>query len=80
VAFLNIYYNLKGCTRLPAANDKAYQLLAHGRWCSPGTPASSTNKTDRHDIAETLLKVALKHQKSKSNYIIIVTGTCSIFE
>jgi hypothetical protein len=39
-------------------------LLAHGRWFSPGTPASSTIKTDRHDIAEILLKVALKHQKS----------------
>jgi hypothetical protein len=26
---------------------------------SPGPPVSSTNKTDRHDIAEILLKVAL---------------------
>jgi hypothetical protein len=25
----------------------------------PGTPISSTNKTDRHDITEILLKVAL---------------------
>jgi hypothetical protein len=39
--------------------DKVYQLLAQGRWFSPGTPASSTTKTDRHDIAEILLKVAL---------------------
>jgi hypothetical protein len=39
------------------------QLLAHGRWFSPGTPASSTTKTGRHDIAEILLKVALKHKK-----------------
>ena len=54
----------KGCTRLAAASDKAYQLLAHGRWFSPGTPASSTTKTGRHDIAEILLKVALKHKKS----------------
>jgi hypothetical protein len=53
-----------GCTRLADASDKVYQLLAHGRWFSPGTPASSTNKTGRHDIAEILLKVALKHQKS----------------
>jgi len=30
-----------------------------GRWVSPGTPVSSTNKTDRHDITEILLKVAL---------------------
>jgi hypothetical protein len=58
----------KGCTRLATANDKVYQLLAHGRWFSPGTPASSTTKTGRHDIAEILLKVALKHQKSKSNH------------
>jgi hypothetical protein len=49
----------KRCTRLAAASDKVYQLLAIGRWFSPGTPASSTTKTDRHDIAEILLKVAL---------------------
>ena len=36
-----------------------YQLLAHGRWFSLGTPASSTTKTGRHDIAEILLNVAL---------------------
>jgi hypothetical protein len=30
-----------------------------GQWFSPGTPVSSTNKTDLHDIAEILLKVAL---------------------
>ena len=54
----------KGCTRLAAASDKVYQLLAHGRWFSLCTPASSTTKTGRHDIAEILLKVALKPQKS----------------
>jgi hypothetical protein len=54
----------KGCTRLATASDKVYQLLGHGRWFSPDTPASSTTKTGRHDIAEILLKVALKHQKS----------------
>jgi hypothetical protein len=39
-------------------------LLAYGQWFSLGTPASSTPKTGRHDIAEILLKVALntKHQ------------------
>ena len=46
-----------GCTRLTAASDKAYQLRAHNRWFSPGTPASSTSKTGRH--IEILLKVAL---------------------
>jgi hypothetical protein len=42
---------------------KVYQLLARGRWFSSGTPASSTTKTGCLDIAEMLLKVALKHQK-----------------
>ena len=59
----------KGCTQLTAASDKAYQLLAHGRWFSPGTPASSITKTGRHDIAEILLKVAL----NTKNQIIIGT-------
>jgi hypothetical protein len=37
----------KGCTRLAAASDKVYQLLAHGRWFFPDTPASSTTKTPK---------------------------------
>jgi hypothetical protein len=49
----------KGCTLLAATSDKVYQLLAHGGWFSPGTPASSTTKTGRHYIAEILLEVAL---------------------
>jgi hypothetical protein len=54
----------KGCTQLAVVRDKVYQLLAQGRWFSPGTPASSTTKTGCHDVAEILPKVALKHQKS----------------
>ena len=38
---------------------KVCQRLVTGLWVSPGTPVSSTNKTDRHDIAKILLKVAL---------------------
>jgi hypothetical protein len=30
-----------------------------GQWFSQGTPVSSTNKTNRHNITEILLKVAL---------------------
>jgi hypothetical protein len=30
-----------------------------GRYFSPGPPVSSNNKTDRHDITEILVKVAL---------------------
>jgi hypothetical protein len=44
-----------------------YQLLAHVRWFSPGTPAFSNSKTGRHDIAEAFLKVALKHQKANQD-------------
>jgi hypothetical protein len=53
-----VYYK-QWYTRLAAASDKAYQLHAHGRWFSPGTPASSTTKTGRHDMAEIFLRVAL---------------------
>jgi hypothetical protein len=56
------------CTRLAAASDKVCHLLAYGRLFSPGIPASSTTKTDRHDIAEILLKVALTTRNQiKSN-------------
>jgi hypothetical protein len=49
--------------------NSVYQLLAHGRWFSPGTSASSTTKTD---IVEILLKVALtpniNQSINQSNY------------
>jgi hypothetical protein len=57
----------KGCTRLAAASDEAYKLLAQCRWFSPDTPASSTTKTGRHDIAEKLLKVALDTKNQSIN-------------
>jgi hypothetical protein len=54
------FVNLKKeCTRLAAASDKVYRLLAHGRWFSPGTPAFSTTKTGPHDRAWILLNVVL---------------------
>ena len=46
-----------------------FQWPATGRWFFPGTPFSSTNKTDHHDIAEILLKVVW-------NTITIVPGSC----
>ena len=46
-------------------SDKVYQLLAHGQWFSPGTPASSTTKAGRHDIAEILLKMTLNTKNKK---------------
>ena len=46
--------------------DEVCQWLAACRWFPPGTPAS-TNKTDRHDITEKLLKVALNTINHKPN-------------
>jgi hypothetical protein len=48
-------------------------LLAHGRWISP---ASSTTKTGRHDIAEILLKVALNTKKSINQSFEIAVRQC----
>jgi hypothetical protein len=39
--------------------DKVCQWFATGQWFSPGTPVSVTRKSDRHYIAEILLKEAL---------------------
>jgi hypothetical protein len=57
-------------TSFSAGSDKIYQLLSYDRWFSPGTPASSSTKTGRHDIAEILLKVALNTENQKSNRIV----------
>jgi len=48
-----------------------------GQWFSLGPPVSSTNKSDRHDITEILLKVALntinqtKKQCNEVKYVMI---------
>ena len=50
--------------------DKVCQRLVTGQWCSPGTLVSSTNKSNRHDITEILLKMALNtNQTTKPTYI-----------
>jgi hypothetical protein len=41
-----------------------------GRWFSSGTLVSSTKKTDRHDITEILLKVALNNINQPTTYHI----------
>jgi len=64
------------CTQLAAASDKVYQLIAHGRWFSPGTPASSITKAGRHDIAEILLKVELSTIKSKKILSLCLYPDC----
>ena len=51
--------------------DKVCQCLAAGQWFSPGRPVSSTNKTERHDITEILLKFALSTIKTTNQPLMI---------
>jgi hypothetical protein len=44
------------------------KFASDGRWFYPGSPVSSTNKTDCHDITEILLEVALSNIKQISVY------------
>jgi hypothetical protein len=50
--------------------DKVCQWLVTARWFSPGTQVSFTNKTDRHDIAEILLNLALNTINHKPHHIM----------
>ena len=50
--------------------DKVRQWLAVGLWFSPDTPVSSTNKSDCHDIAAVLLKMALNNIINQQTYIL----------
>ena len=43
--------------------------FATGRWVSPGTPVSSTNETDHHDLTEIFLKVAINSIKPNPLYM-----------
>ena len=61
-----IYKIRARCTTLC---DKVCQWLATGRWFSPRPPVSSTNKTDHHDIAEILFKVALNTINQTNHYL-----------
>ena len=48
---------------------KVCQGLATGQWFSTGTLVSSTNKADRNNITEILLKVALNTINLNQNYL-----------
>ena len=61
---LMLWVRISNRARCTTLWDKVYQWLATGRGVSPGSPVSSTNKTDCHDISEMLLKVALNTIKS----------------
>jgi hypothetical protein len=51
--------------------DDVCQWLTAGRWFSPCTPVSSTNKSDRNDITEILMKVALNTIKPNISKLFI---------
>ena len=65
------------CVRLPLrARSRTVcvpvcQWLTAGWWFSPGPPVSSINKTDRHDLTEILLKVALNTIKPNLNKLVL---------
>jgi hypothetical protein len=59
------------CTRYNVMWFKVCRWLATGQWFSPGTPVSFTNKTDRHNITEILLKVALNTIKQTNIYLCL---------
>ena len=46
---LMLWVRISTRVRCTTLCDEAYQWLPTGRWFSPGTPISSTNKTDSHD-------------------------------
>jgi hypothetical protein len=78
--------NKERCNRLAVASDKVYQLLDPGPLFSPGTPATSITKTDCHDIAGILLKMALnaippsKHLLNLLFLVIILSSVLSIYQ
>jgi hypothetical protein len=55
----------KRYSRLTAASDEVYQLLAHGRWFSPGTRLLPPLKL----VAMILLKVTLNAKKQTKTII-----------
>jgi hypothetical protein len=61
--------------------DKVCQWFATGWWFSPGPTVSSINKTDRHDITEILLKVALntiKPSKQSTSRLCLMSYCTSL--
>ena len=65
ISKLNDMVQLHSLSKSNRDRSRIYtKWIARGWRFSPGPPVSSTNKTDRHDTAEILLKVALKHHQT----------------
>ena len=59
--------------------DKVCQWLETCRWFSPGPLVSSSNKTDRHDITEIRMKVALTTIANQWLALVILHQTSNYF-
>ena len=73
-----VWIPLRRCVLDTTLCDKVCQWLTAGGWFSPGTPVSSTNKTDHYNITEILLKVALSNITLTLN-LAIRCVLCSLF-
>ena len=80
----NAYHHWRGVLDT-TLSDTDCQLLATGRWFSPGTPVSSTNKTNRFDITEILFIMALNtitlntlNFESRTNFVGISKAKTSL--
>ena len=60
-------------TDVESRSARGVQHYVTGRWFSPAAPVSSTNKTDRIDIAEILLKVALNTIKQTNIHTLVAS-------
>jgi hypothetical protein len=89
VIFAKISYELilqRKFTESIIIYDKVCRRLVAGRWFSMGTPVPSTNKADRNDIIEILLKVALniitlyKLWKLVEKYLLNQTVSMYLFD
>jgi hypothetical protein len=65
---VHLFYNLQSWV----TGLYVYQLLAQGRWFSPGSPASSPNTTGRHDMGEILLRVVFNTKIKKKNQFVLM--------
>jgi hypothetical protein len=72
---LMLWVRISIMARCKTLCDKVCQWLATGRWFSPGPLVSSTNATDRHDIAEYCWKWRKTPSSKQTNCIFQIT-TC----
>jgi poly-D-alanine transfer protein DltD len=59
-----LLHNMAVLTVLDQMQNERIVIFTIVRWFSPGTPVSSTNKTDLHDITEILVESGVKHHNT----------------